>query len=56
MIEYTITHTFDQFRSNFSNRKDKKRGKNVYIWNLFLEKDVRREGGEKTGSKYIQMS
>ena len=27
MIEYTITHTFDKFRSNFFNRKGKKRGK-----------------------------
>ena len=28
----------------------------VYIQNLFLEKDVWREGGEKTGFKYKQMS
>ena len=31
MIEYTITHTFDQFRSNFSNRKGKKRGKKHFF-------------------------
>ena len=31
MIEYTITHEFDQFRSNFSNRKGKKRGKTHFF-------------------------
>ena len=31
MIEYTITHTFAQFRSNFSNRMGKKRGKNIFF-------------------------
>ena len=31
MIEYTITHTCDQFRSNFSNRKGKKRGKTHFF-------------------------
>ena len=31
MIEYTITHTFDQFRSNFSKRKGKKRGKTHFF-------------------------
>ena len=31
MIEYTITYTFDQFKSNFSNRKGKKRGKKHFF-------------------------
>ena len=31
MIEYTITHTFDQFRPNFSNWKGKKREKTHFF-------------------------
>ena len=31
MLEYIITHMFDQFRINFSNRKGKKEGKRTFF-------------------------
>ena len=31
MLEYIITHMFDQFRLNFSNRKGKKEGKRTFF-------------------------
>ena len=31
MIEYDITHTYDQFKSNCSDRKGKKEGKRTFF-------------------------
>ena len=39
MLEYIITHMFDEFKLTFSNRKGKKRGKTHFFQplNTFLE-------------------
>ena len=43
MLEYIITHMFDEFRFNFSNHKGKKRKKTHFLQlqNTFLEKNIK---------------